>query len=229
MCLLAAGFSAIFLGAANLIPMKIGGIPNDGENIKEALKSHDARRGFYIMFKANAEMAKGKKLCDFGKNDFAVGENADLSNYLVANTVLLYASQLEESGAFEQSYNELLRLDSTKLPPFYGAQLILAIVFQELVLLKDEVFVMRARSRMEAKANDKLFQKFLQMKHPAFLPFQAAKKAFLDDDFNKAQELIALARKLNHTLQNPGQEYSVTLMLDRLESRMALACMEKPV
>jgi hypothetical protein len=175
-----------------------------------------------MILRVNAEMSKGKRLQDYSEDAFMISKNADTSNYLIANMVLLCASQLEENGLYEQSYQEFLRLDPVKLPSYYSTQLILAIMFQELVFFRDEASVQRARERVEAKANDKYFQKILKMKHPAFLPFYAAKKAFLDNDADKAREFITQARKLNSCQQNPGLEYSASLMLDRLE-----ACLEK--
>lgn len=192
----------------------------DGANIKEANKSADAKHGLYMMLKSNADMSRGKYLQDFSEDAFMVSESSDLSNYLVANLVLLNSSRLEETGAFEQSYNELLRLNPSKLPAFYGGQVILGLMFHELIYFDDETSRQRARKRIEAKAKDKFFQKLIQMKHPAFLPYHAAKKFFLDGDANKALELIGQARKLTPSLQNPGSEHTVMLLLDRLESRM---------
>jgi len=218
--LLTAGLAALYLGIVNIIPMTAGAIPNDGKNIIEALKSADARLGLYIMLKVNAEMSKGKRLQDYDQDAFTINENTDVDNYFVANMILLRSSQLEELGAYEESYNELLRLVPAKLPPFYSSQLILSMMFKELVVFGDEESVQRARERIQAKAKDKLFQQILQMKHPTFLASYATKKAFLDNDTEKARELIAEARKLNSSIQNPGEEYSVSLMLDRLEAKL---------
>ncbi|MDR2861347.1 MAG: hypothetical protein LBV07_02195, partial [Syntrophobacterales bacterium] len=217
--LLVMGLSVI-IGAINLIPLQPGGIPNDGSNIREAGKSAGAKRGFYLMLKANAEMSRGKRLADYGSGTFAVSERADINNYFVAHVVLLRSAQLEELGLYEQSYRELLRLNPSQLPPFYGGSVILSLMFHELVYFGDEDSLHHARERIKAKDEDKLFQKFMQTKHPAFLPFHAAKKAFLDGDRDEARKLISQARKLNPSLQNPGVEHSMALMLDKLESRL---------
>ena len=218
--LLGMGVSALMLGVIILIPMKAGGIPNDGRNIKEAKKSADAKHGFYMMFKANAEMSEGKRLTDFAEDAFTVSACADVNNFLVSQMLLLRAGQLEESGAYEQSYQVLSQPAVEKLPPFYSGQFLLGLMFHELVYFGDELSVKRARERMEAKSKDTIFVKLLTMKHPAFVPYHAAKAAFLDNDIAKARELIEQARKLNYLQQNSGSEYSVTLMLDKLESRL---------
>lgn len=225
--LLGLGLPAIMLGAANLIPMKAGGIPNDGENIKEAKKSADAKHSLYMMFKVNAEMSKGKLLADYEEGTFTVSEQADINNFLVAQMLLLHAGQLEESCDYNKSYQLLSRPKPEKLPPFYSGQLLFNLMFHELVYFGDESSVQRSRDRIEAKSKDKIFLKLLTMKHPAFIPFHAAKTAFLDHDTDKARELIVEARELNPTQQNPGLEHSVTLMLDKLESRMEASICDK--
>ena len=63
-----------------------------------------------------------------------------------------------------------------------------------------------------------------RLMNPAFLAFVAAKNGFLDGDEKKAFEIVAQARKLVSSLQNLGQEHSITLMLDRLESRLKACC-----
>ena len=214
------GAISIILGAVNLIPLREAAMQNDGTNIKEASKSDRAKHGFYMMFKVNADLSKGKRIQDFARDDFVVDEGVDLSNYFVAQIVMFRSSQLEESGAYGQSYNELLRLDTEKLPPLYSAQVTLALMYHELIHFSAEISKQRARARIGAKAEDKVFQKFLRMKHPGLMPYQATKIAFLDGDKVKAQELITQTRDLMSSLRNPGMEYSVTLMLENLESRM---------
>jgi glyoxylate utilization-related uncharacterized protein len=58
------------------------------------------------------------------------------------------------------------------------------------------------------------------MKHPAFMPIHAAKKAFVDGDGVEARKLIAQTRALVSTLQNPGMEHHIALTLDSLELRL---------
>jgi Peptidase family M50. len=207
--------AAITLGITNLMPYKKALIPNDGANLKEALKSDEAKHGLYLLLKSNADMSKGKLLSAYDENIFTVSENADISNFFVANNILLHSAQLEEQCAYEQSYNELLRLNPSKLPPYYRCALIMTLMFHELVYFSD---IETARERIDKLAKDKLFHKLITMKHPSFLPFNAAKIGLIDNDPEKARELIAQARKLNPTLQNPGQEHSISLMLDKLES-----------
>lgn len=209
----------LMFGAVNLIPRR-NPIPNDGANIREARRSAEAAHGLYLMLRVNGALADGAHLTDFPEGMFAVSETADLSNYLIANTMLLRASQLDESGSPDESYRTLLRIRADKLPSFYAAQVTLNLMFFELVHDGGEAAVALARKRIESKQKDKQFQKILNMRHPAFLSFQAAKAAFLDNDTDKAQALTAQARELNAALPNPGERHSNALMLERLEEKM---------
>ena len=145
---------------------------------------------------------------------------ADINNYIIAHLMTLHASHLEECGQYGESYHELLRLENAKLPLFYHAQVVLGLMFLELVYLGDETAVQRARQRIEEKAGDKKFNKILAMAHPALMPFNAAKLAFLDNNVMEARKVIKQARKRASKLQNPGTEYSLTIMLDALEKHI---------
>ena len=209
--------AAFVLGITNLIPLKKGLVPNDGANVKEARKSDDAKHGLYLLLKSNADMSKGKLLSAYDENIFMVSENADINNYFAANNILLHSAQLEEQESYNESYSELQRLNLSALPPYYRYNVILTLMFHELVYFND---IEKARERIENLAKDKLFHKLLTMVHPSFIPFNAAKIGLLDNDTAKARELIAQARELIPTLQNPGVEHSVSLMLNKLESRI---------
>ncbi len=219
--LLGMGVSSLMLGIVNLIPMQSGGIPNDGRNIMEAKKSAAAKHGFYMTLKINADMSRGKRLTDYGEDAFAVDPTADINNFFVALLFLFRAGQLEEAEDYKQSYHMLLQPATENLPLFYGAQFVLDLMFHELVYFGDAISVGRARARIGMKAKDKRFMRFFTMKHPVFIPYQAAKAAFLDNDKTKALELTRQARRLNVSQQNPGAEHSLTLLLNKLEERIA--------
>jgi hypothetical protein len=212
--------SSAILAILNLLPIKRQMIPNDGANILEARKSLDAEHGFYLMLKVNAEMAKGKLLQQYPVETFALSEIADLSNYLVANMVFLRASVLDDLGEFERSRAELLRVDTAKLPPFYAAQIEMQLLFNDVVHNGSAEAVDRARDFAESKVKNKLWNKILTMKHPAFMPYNAAKIALIDGDKEQARAVIAEARKQIPSMHNPGDEYSTALKLDRLEARL---------
>jgi hypothetical protein len=206
----------LLLGAVNLIPNgKKAPIPNDGANIREALKSADAAHAFYIMFKHNAESSNGKHLGDYSETDFKVSENADVNNYLVAMLVLYEASRLEELGKLDESYREILRLENADLQVFYRRQVLLNLIFHELVYFDGE-HADKAKKRFEENRKDKVLMRNFEMEHVTTLPFKAAKLAFIDGDFEQARDCIERCGKQLHTLQNPGIEYQIELMCSRM-------------
>jgi len=101
-----------------------------------------------------------------------------------------------------------------------GVVLILSLVFHELVYFGDTFSIQRARDRLKEREGDRVFQKYMSVSHPAFMPYQAAKVAFIDSDKDRARELIEQTRILNRFQLNPEEERSVTVMLDKLERRM---------
>lgn len=210
----------LVMGITNIVPIKK--LTNDGANIQQARKSAQGKRALYIMLKANAEMTKGRRQIDFDDDFFVFDGTPDVSNYLVAHIMLLRASQLEEQGHYDPSYQILLRMErDPKLPVVISAQLQLNLLYHELVLFGDDEALVRGRARMAAQENNKMFMQLLTAKAPAFLPYQAMKSALLDGDTPKAQQLMEQARTLAPTMQNAGLEYSIELMLKRTEERMA--------
>jgi len=218
--LVGMGCTSVIIGISNILPLSLSGYPSDGKNIFTAKRSPEAKHGFYVLLRTNGEMSKGKRLSDYDDNAFFVSESADKNNHFVATLIILRASQLEEKGDFRQSHQELQRLDSSKISPLYGNQVIMSMIFHELVYFGDGPSVNSARERFESKTKDKIFNNLLNMKHPVFIPYRAAIEAFLEKDIDNARMLISQARELLPSLQNPGMEYSIELALDRLEARL---------
>ena len=223
-----AGVVSIFMAVANLIPSSSGGLPNDGRNVKEANKSEDAKRGFYVMLKANGEMALGKKLSELDEDLFKTNEDADVNNYFVAFTILLHAAYLEEVGKYQESYQQLLRLESTNLPSVYKAQALLGLLFNELIYQGDEKAKEKAQERWTATEKDRDTLSIIEtLKHPGFMIPYAAKVAILDDDIMKASKLANEARKLIPSLQNPGTEHLAQLNLEHLAKKLPEITLEE--
>ena len=66
----------IYLGAANLIPLKIGGIANDGYNIRAFREDRESARAFWIQLRINKlQQTDGMRLMEMPKEYFAVPED----------------------------------------------------------------------------------------------------------------------------------------------------------
>jgi hypothetical protein len=214
---------SFFLACFSLVPFKTGSVINSGRNVKEIKKSADAKHAFYISLLINAEMTQGKILEQYPPETFLVSDTADTSNYLVAGMITLNASRLEELGEFEKAHEELLRIDAAKLPTEYQFMVYNFFLFNDLVNINSQESVLHAHKIIDSfnSENDKkMWEKHLNEKDPAIMPNCAAKVAFIDGDIKKAKEIIKEAKELIPTLQSPRTEYSVNLMLKRLESRL---------
>ena len=68
----------------NGIPMRIGGVPNDGCTVRMMGRSADMRRMMWVQLKVNALYSRGEMLRDMPDEWFALPDDADMSNHLYA-------------------------------------------------------------------------------------------------------------------------------------------------
>ncbi|MDR0984276.1 MAG: M50 family metallopeptidase [Ruminococcus sp.] len=220
MFLFGIGVGQLLLGVMNIIPNgKKSPIPNDGANIKETLKSDDAKHAFYTMFKHNSESMRGKFLADYSEDDFRVSENADVNNFMVALLIMYSAARFEELGEFERSYNELLRLEYADLQAFYKWQVSINLIYHELVYFGGEL-ANKGKARLEENRNNRPLMQRLEMEQPNTLPFKAAKLGFIDGDIEQALACVERSRENLASLKNPGLEHQLEVLCEYL--RLAL-------
>lgn len=87
--LILSGVAGILLGLTNAIPLKIGGISNDGDNVLSMYRDEDARFGFHLQLKVNGLQSQGARLKDMPLDYFKLEDGANLSNPLNTSTVLM--------------------------------------------------------------------------------------------------------------------------------------------
>lgn len=87
--LFSSGVAGIFLGLTNAIPLKIGGIANDGYNVLSMYRDEEARMGFHLQLKVNGLLSQGTRLKDMPLDYFKLEDGADLSNPLNTSTGLI--------------------------------------------------------------------------------------------------------------------------------------------
>jgi hypothetical protein len=217
MLLFGIGVGGFTLGLTNIIPSgKKSSVPNDGSNIKETLKSDTAKHALHIMLKQNAESTRGKFLSDYSEEEFRVSENADVNNFMVAMLVVYSAARFEELGEFERSYSELLRLENADLQVFYRRQILINLIFHELVYFGDKL-ADKGKTRFDENKKDKVIMRMFDMEHPSVLPFKAARLAFIDGDKEQAMDCVKRCHENLASLNNPGLEHQYELLCTRLE------------
>lgn len=104
--------AGIIAGLTNIIPLKVGGVANDGYNILSMLKDEYARYGFYAQLKTYALLTKGYRMKDIPFKDIECKEGVDLSNPLVASLKLLEHSWYLDKMDFNNAELCLKAFDS---------------------------------------------------------------------------------------------------------------------
>lgn len=88
----------LFVGALNLIPMRVGGMANDGYNARMLGRTPQARTAFLAQMRINGAMARGVSLRDMPPEWFRLPEGADMGDPLVCSMAYLRASRLTDEG-----------------------------------------------------------------------------------------------------------------------------------
>lgn len=118
-------FSAagLILGLFNGIPLRIGGIPNDGYNLYVMMKNPAARRAFAAQLTINGLMSEGKRPRELPEELFAL-EPAARDLFSVTLRQMRYARALDE-GNPRRAREELdaMQRQREALPAFYQMEL----------------------------------------------------------------------------------------------------------
>lgn len=124
----------IYLGIMNLLPMKMGGIANDGYNIKIFRKDADSARAFWIQMKVNKLQSDGGRLRDMPEEYFDLADSDEKGNPLIDGLkVFRFQRQIDEKdfdGARETGQR---LLEDTALLGLYKNVLQLELLYLELI------------------------------------------------------------------------------------------------
>lgn len=96
---------------SNGIPMKIGGISNDGYNTISISRDKFIKYCFYIQLKVNGLLSKGMRFKDMPIEWFNVKEGADLNNHLVTFLKIMEANYYQDKLDFnlaKECYENIL-------------------------------------------------------------------------------------------------------------------------
>ena len=188
-------FSAfgIITALLNLIPLKIGGINNDGMNIVYLNKSKEARFSFYLQLKIEALLIKGKRLKDMPYEWFDLPKDLDLKNSInLARKILRgnYYLDKKDFNKAKEIYNEILKDED--ILTFYKLELPCEVIFCELMTegnreTIDKLYTKKLKKYIEK--NGVMISK---------LRLQYAYYSLFEKDFNKATKV---REKFNKTLK----------------------------
>lgn len=122
--------------ATNLIPLRVGGIANDGYNARALKRDPQARKAFLDQLRINGRMAQGVTLRDMPAEWFQTPEDANWADPLVCSTAYLAIARLQDQGdipAMQAAIGDLLDRD-TGLLGLHRSELECDRLFCELVL-----------------------------------------------------------------------------------------------
>lgn len=84
----------LFLGLTNGIPMRLGGVDNDGRNALSLTKDKAAMRAFWIQMQIAAQSAGGLRLKDMPAEWFIHPEPEQMQNNLIATLAVFHCNRL---------------------------------------------------------------------------------------------------------------------------------------
>ena len=187
------------LAISSLIPLNFY-VPNDGKNIKTALQSKEARRGFFLMFLTNSETATGKRYRDFDSEVFFVEETADFDNYMIAFIVMCEAARLYDMGEYDKSVEQYSRLNIDNLQTFYKNSIKLEILYYYIVHRPD---FEKAKILYNDKQMKTLLEELGQL-IPSTPRVCAAYEYFVNGDKEKGESLLEKAKADIENYPNSG-------------------------
>lgn len=214
--------SMVVMGVAfaltNGIPMQMGMVSNDGSNAFSLGKNPVALKAFWTQLKVNEQLSKGKRLKEMPTSWFAVSEDKDMDNALVAAIAVFHANRLMDQLKIEKAaeYIEQLLRKETGILGLHRNLLICEQIYCELV---------GKRNISEAiYLHNKAYSKFVkQMKNtPNIIRSEYAYALIAEKDEKKAKKLLARFEKVAKTYPYPREiegERELMELVKRSEGR----------
>ncbi len=100
--LMTGGFG-LATALTNGIPLRLGALNNDGRNALDLGKSPEAMKAFWVQMKVAEQSAQGRRLKDMPEEWFAMPEERELGNGLVAVQAVFRENRLMDEGRFGEA------------------------------------------------------------------------------------------------------------------------------
>lgn len=207
------GFS-VFL--TNGIPLKVGGVANDGYNLISLGKDKLARKAFYIQLYANALLYNGVRPKDMPIEWFYLPEDADFNNSLISSIKLIEGSYYYDRHEFEKAkscYENLLN-KSPKMMEFYKNEINCELLFFEIM------------GECNREKINNLYSKKLKKYIKTTLPYYITKQRLMyaytliyEKDKEKAKNYLLSFNKLVKTYPAKGEIESEKEIIKLIEEK----------
>lgn len=109
LCILMVIFGIAF-AITNGIPMRVGGVDNDGYNARAMMRDTTAIRSFWVQLKANEQIARGVRLKDMPAEWFYVPDADGMKNSIVAVMGVFMCNRLMDEQRFDEAEELMERL-----------------------------------------------------------------------------------------------------------------------
>lgn len=134
-CVLIFMLAAFLLILLNGIPMKLGGVGNDGYNMMVLRKNMIARRGLVVSLRANVLIQEGVRPKDMPDALFVIPEKIDYRNPLEVSLPMMAASRLVDEMRYADALTEYEGLygHRDEIIPLYVKEIACELVFLRLM------------------------------------------------------------------------------------------------
>ena len=193
------GFSEFLI---NGIPLKIGGVANDGYNLISLGKDKLARKAFYIQLYANGLIYTGVRPKDLSIEWFYLPEDADFNNPLITTIKLIEGSYYHDRHEFEKAKNcyESLLNKAPNIIELYKNEIECELLFYEIM------------GECNKEKINNLYSKKLKQYIKATLPYNITKQRLMyaytliyEKDTEKAEKYLSEFNKLIKTYPAKGE------------------------
>ena len=213
-------FIGIFFAITNGIPMKLGGVANDGHNLFQMEKDPTGKRYFLNILKSNALNQEGVQPKDMPADLFEQPEQpCDWKDQLFVGNVLLSASRMMNLHQWEEAY-ELLREAYTHkkdIMPLYLNELNAMMVVSCIATGRDD----EARSHYTPKTQEYVSQHSPTQSDKRLVAMAVA--LVLDNDRTAAEEMYNELQATKERFIHQGDvAMSLDLMRWMLDSRLEI-------
>lgn len=187
--------SGIIALITNGIPMKIGGVANDGYNLVSMIKNKFNRYCFYIQLKVNGLMSRGIRVKDMPTEWFINDWELDFSNPLATSIKCIEAAYYHDRLEFDKAREcyEFLINYTPKIAKLYENEITCELLFYEIIGEKseekiNELYTKELKSYIKASKG-----------HISKMRIMYAYNLIIEKDINKAKEMLNQIKKAEKT------------------------------
>lgn len=202
----------IVFAATNGIPMRVGGVDNDGYNARSMMRDPAAIRSFWVQLKANEQIARGVRLKDMPAEWFYVPDAAGMKNSIVAVMGVFMCNRLMDEHRFDEAEELMERLlkQETAIMGVHRSLMICDLIYCKL-LREDSVETVDALMTEEHKKFMKSMKTF-----PSVVRTDYACALLREKDEKKAAKILEQFDKVARTYPYPSDIESERELLLRI-------------